>query len=90
MDEAAGTFTVDGRPISLAPREMDLLSLLMQRSGVLVSREELLDRVWGPEFVGEAKTLDVHIRRLREKIEEDAGNPRHIVTVRSRGFRFDA
>jgi DNA-binding response OmpR family regulator len=55
----------------------------------LVTREELFEQVWGPDFIGEAKTLDVHVRRLREKIEEDPGNPRHIVTVRSRGFRFD-
>lgn len=89
LDPAAGTFTVDGHPVLLAPREMELLAALMQDAGRIVSREDLLARVWGADFEGEAKTVDVHIRRLREKIEEDAGAPRHVVTVRSRGFRFD-
>ncbi|HEY3997888.1 MAG TPA: response regulator transcription factor, partial [Candidatus Xenobia bacterium] len=89
LDRRAATFTFGGRPVALAPREMDLLALLMERRGTVIGREELLSQVWGENFEGEAKTLDVHIRWLREKLEQDASNPRHIVTVRGRGYRFD-
>ncbi|MHB2019385.1 MAG: response regulator transcription factor [Candidatus Xenobia bacterium] len=90
LDRRAATFSSQGHTIPLAPREMDLAAMLMERHGTVVSREELLARVWGEDFVGEAKTLDVHIRWLREKLEEDPSAPRHIVTVRGRGYRFDA
>jgi DNA-binding response OmpR family regulator len=89
LDRRACVFQLDGRVVALAPREMDLLAMLMERKGEVVSRDELFGRVWGPDFMGEAKTLDVHVRRLREKIEEDPARPVHVVTVRSRGFRFD-
>lgn len=89
LDRRAATFTHEGKPIALAPREMDLLAILLARRGTVIGREELLSQVWGEDYVGEAKTLDVHIRWLREKLEEDASNPRHIVTVRGRGYRFD-
>jgi DNA-binding response OmpR family regulator len=89
LDQGAGIFRLDGRDVFLRPREMDVLASLMERPGQLISRQELLERVWGPSFEGEAKTVEVHIRRLREKIEQDPAQPRHIVTVRSRGYRFD-
>jgi DNA-binding response OmpR family regulator len=89
LDRRAATFTYSGKPVALAPREMDLLAILMERRGTVIAREDLLSEVWGEDYVGEAKTLDVHIRWLREKVEEDASTPRHIVTVRGRGYRFD-
>jgi two-component system response regulator RegX3 len=90
IDRAAGIFTIDGQPVALAPREMELLTMLMERAGVALSRDELLRSVWGADFVGEGKTLDVHIRWLRSKLEPDPGQPQHIVTIRGRGYRFDA
>ncbi|MEW6276993.1 MAG: response regulator transcription factor [Candidatus Eremiobacterota bacterium] len=85
----SGIFTVDDQPVHLSPREMDLMSVLMERPGQIVPREELLERVWGKDFMGEAKTLDVHVRWLRSKLEANPSQPRYIVTVRGRGFRLD-
>lgn len=79
----------DGEPLNLAPKEFQLLCLLMQHQGRALSRDELIASVWGSEFMGDAKTLDVHIRWLRAKIEPDPGQPTHIRTVRRFGFRFE-
>lgn len=79
----------DGKPLNLAPKEFQLLCLLMQHRGRALSRDELIASVWGSEFMGDAKTLDVHIRWLRAKIEPDPGDPTHIRTVRRFGFRFE-
>jgi len=79
---------VGGKPIEIRPKEFDLLESLMRRSGRLASRETLIDEVWGVDHFGGTKTLDVHIKRLREKVEPDPGSPRHIVTVRGLGYKF--
>jgi DNA-binding response OmpR family regulator len=71
-------------------KEYDLLRSLMTQAGRVVSRAELLDQVWGVDWLGDTRTLDVHVRWLREKIEEDAGQPHYIQTVRGVGYRFAA
>jgi len=80
----------NGQPLSLRLKEYELLRVLMQRAGQVVTRHELLDLVWGEDWIGDTRTLDVHIRRLREKIEDDPDNPRYLLTVRGVGFRFVA
>ncbi len=69
-------------------REYELLKFLMTNKGIAYSRDELLNHVWGYEYVGETRTVDVHIRQLRKKIEKDDANPEMIETVRGRGYRF--
>jgi DNA-binding response OmpR family regulator len=76
------------RPLSLRYKEFELLALLMSRAGQVVSRAEIFDLVWGTEWLGDTRTLDVHIRWLREKIEENPSQPQLIQTVRSVGYRF--
>lgn len=88
LDRRSGIFTVDGKPVDLSRREEEVLATLMEAHGRLISRDELLAKVWGENYIGEAKTLDVHIRWLRLKIEPDPSNPRHIQTFRGRGYRF--
>ncbi|HYW17911.1 MAG TPA: response regulator transcription factor [Nodularia sp. (in: cyanobacteria)] len=79
---------VRDQEVNLSPKEFRLLELFMSYARRVWSREQLLDQVWGPEFVGDSKTVDVHIRWLREKLEEDPSHPQHIVTVRGFGYRF--
>ena len=81
---------VNDELVSMTPKEFALLELLMERSGRLLTRDFLIEEVWGPEYFGDTKTLDVHIRRLREKIEDDPKTPQHIVTVRGLGYKFVA
>jgi DNA-binding response OmpR family regulator len=76
--------------LQLAPREFELLAILMRNSGAVLSRETLLTRVWGADFIGDSRTVDVHIRWLREKIEPDPSRPEYIQTVRGMGYRFEA
>ncbi len=78
----------DGEPLKLRYKEFELLSLLVSRAGEVVTRAVLFDEVWGTDWLGDTRTLDVHIRWLREKIEEDPGSPRLIQTVRGVGYRF--
>lgn len=80
----------NGRELSLRHKEFELISLLMARQGEVVSRAELFDEVWGTDWLGDTRTLDVHIRWLREKIEDDPGRPRYIRTVRGTGYRLTA
>ncbi len=80
---------VDGKAIPCKPREFDLLTFLGQHKGRVLSRELILDRVWGWGFVGDSRTLDVHIRWLRKKIEVNPDNPVRIITVRGTGYRFE-
>lgn len=75
--------------LQLAPREFELLATLMRHQGAVLTRELLLTRVWGPDFIGDPRTVDVHIRWLREKIEDDPSNPERIQTVRGVGYRFE-
>lgn len=88
LDPSRQHVTVRGKEVALAPKEFALLRVLMENHGRVVTRQVLLDKVWGYDFEGEQQTVSVHVRWLREKIEEDAQVPRHIVTVRSRGYIF--
>lgn len=80
---------LDDIPIQLKPKEFDLLLFLARHRGQVLSRELILNRVWGWEFSGGSRTVDVHVRWLREKIEEDPANPQRLVTVRGAGYRFE-
>ena len=80
----------DGRPVELTAKEFDLMVLLMQNPGRVYSRENLLNLVWGYEYIGEFRTVDVHIRRLREKLEPDPANPEHILTKWGVGYYLSA
>ncbi|MDR2348449.1 MAG: response regulator transcription factor [Bifidobacteriaceae bacterium] len=80
---------VDGAEVALPLREFSLLEELMEHAGRVLTRSQLLDRVWGADFYGDPKTLDVHIRRLRSRIETDPAAPRRVVTVRGLGYRFE-
>ena len=79
-----------GSPTSLPLKEFELLEMLLRNAGRVLTRMQLIDRVWGSDYVGDTKTLDVHVKRLRAKIEPDPANPRHIVTVRGLGYKFEA
>lgn len=80
--------TRGGAPVALSPREYELLVALHQAAGAVINRHELLDRAWGEQWIGNPRTLDVHIRWLREKLEEDPARPRLILTVRGAGYRL--
>lgn len=88
VDRARHEVQIDGRTIDLPPKEFDLLELLVENAGIVLTRGQLIDAVWGADYVGDTKTLDVHIRRLRGRIEDDAHDPRRILTVRGVGYRF--
>ncbi len=88
IDEDARSVTVAGREIGLTGREFDVLTLLARTPGKVYSREELLEEVWGPEYPGDARTVDVHVRRLREKLEEHPGEPRYVRTRWGSGYYF--
>ena len=90
MDVERHTVTVAGRATSLPLKEFELLEMLLRNAGRVLTRMQLIDRVWGSDYVGDTKTLDVHVKRLRAKIEPDPANPRHIVTVRGLGYKFEA
>jgi two-component system response regulator RegX3 len=81
--------TVNGLPISLPLKEFELLEFLMRNAGRVLTRIQLIDRVWGSDYVGDTKTLDVHIKRLRAKIEKDPANPEFIQTVRGMGYKME-
>ena len=81
--------SVRGEHITMPLKEFDLLEFLVRNSGRVLTRNQLIDRVWGADYVGDTKTLDVHIKRLRAKIEIDPSNPVHIHTVRGLGYKFD-
>lgn len=88
IDPSRQRLVVRGSEVQLAPKEFRLLHVLMENRGRIVTRQMLLEKVWGYDFEGEHQTISVHVRWLREKIEIDPNNPRHIVTVRSRGYMF--
>jgi two-component system response regulator RegX3 len=79
---------VRGEPVKLTPKEFELLEVFLERRGRMLTREFLITEVWGPNYYGDTKTLDVHVKRLRQKIEEDPHQPAHLVTVRGFGYRF--
>jgi two-component system, OmpR family, response regulator RegX3 len=89
MDVERHTVTVNGEQTALPLKEFELLELLLRNSGRVLTRIQLIDRVWGSDYVGDTKTLDVHVKRLRAKIEPDPPNPRFIVTVRGLGYKFE-
>ena len=81
--------TLHGDPLALKPKEYELLAFFAEHKGRMLSREFILERVWGWDFIGDSRTVDVHVRWLRQKIEEDPSNPSRIVTVRGGGYRFE-
>jgi two-component system response regulator RegX3 len=89
LDAARHEVQVRGTPVALPLKEFELLELLMANAGRVLTRDVLIDRVWGPNYYGDTKTLDVHVKRLRSKIETDPAHPSRIVTVRGVGYRFE-
>jgi two-component system, OmpR family, response regulator RegX3 len=89
MDIERHIVSVKGESITLPLKEFDLLEYLMRNSGRVLTRGQLIDRVWGADYVGDTKTLDVHVKRLRSKIEADPANPVHLVTVRGLGYKLE-
>ncbi|SCG56838.1 two-component system, OmpR family, response regulator RegX3 [Micromonospora coxensis] len=89
MDIERHVVTVDGAPVQLPLKEFELLELLLRNAGRVLTRGQLIDRVWGADYVGDTKTLDVHVKRLRSKIEPEPSAPRFIVTVRGLGYKFE-
>jgi two-component system response regulator RegX3 len=89
MDVDRHVVTVGGEQVPMPLKEFDLLELLLRNAGRVLTRGQLIDRVWGADYVGDTKTLDVHVKRLRAKIEPDPSNPRYLVTVRGLGYKFE-
>jgi two-component system response regulator RegX3 len=89
LDVDRHTVTVNGETVSLPLKEFDLLELLLRNSGRVLTRGQLIDRIWGSDYVGDTKTLDVHVKRLRAKIEPDPANPKYLLTVRGLGYKFE-
>jgi two-component system, OmpR family, response regulator RegX3 len=89
MDVDRHVVSVSGVPVSMPLKEFELLELLLRNAGRVLTRGQLIDRVWGSDYVGDTKTLDVHVKRLRAKVEPDPGSPQHIVTVRGLGYKFE-
>jgi two-component system response regulator RegX3 len=88
VDRARHEVSVRGADVQLPPKEFALLELLVRNAGRVLTREVLIDRIWGADYVGDTKTLDVHIKRLRGRIERDPRDPQHIYTVRGVGYKF--
>ena len=89
MDIERHVVTVDGAAVQLPLKEFELLELLLRNAGRVLTRGQLIDRVWGADYVGDTKTLDVHVKRLRSKVEPEPSAPRFIVTVRGLGYKFE-
>ena len=90
MDVERHVVQVNGEQVTLPLKEFDLLEYLLRNSGRVLTRGQLIDRVWGADYVGDTKTLDVHVKRLRSKIEADPAKPEHLVTVRGLGYKLEA
>jgi two-component system response regulator RegX3 len=90
MDVERHSVSVDGTEVSMPLKEFELLEFLLRNAGRVLTRGQLIDRVWGADYVGDTKTLDVHVKRLRSKVEVDPSVPRHLITVRGLGYKFDA
>jgi two-component system response regulator RegX3 len=88
MDVDRHLVTVGGSPVSMPLKEFELLEILMRNAGRVLTRGQLIDRVWGADYVGDTKTLDVHVKRLRAKVETDPGRPVHLLTVRGLGYKL--
>ena len=89
MDVERHVVSVRGEPVQLPLKEFELLQVLLRNADRVLTRMQLIDRVWGADYVGDTKTLDVHVKRLRSKIEPEPSAPRHIVTVRGLGYKFE-
>jgi two-component system response regulator RegX3 len=89
MDVERHVVSVGGGDVRLPLKEFELLEMFLRNAGRVLTRGQLIDRVWGADYVGDTKTLDVHVKRLRAKIEPDPSNPRHLVTVRGLGYKFE-
>jgi two-component system, OmpR family, response regulator RegX3 len=90
MDVERHIVTVDGVAVSLPLKEFELLEMFMRNTGRVLTRGQLMDRIWGSNYVGDGKTLDVHVKRLRAKIEKDPANPVLLLTVRGLGYKLEA
>ncbi len=90
MDVDRHVVTVRGKQVQMPLKEFELLEVLLRNADRVLTRMQLIDRVWGVDYVGDTKTLDVHVKRLRAKIEMDPANPRHIITVRGLGYKFES
>ncbi len=90
MDVERHVVSVNGAGVALPLKEFDLLEYLLRNVGRVLTRGQLIDRVWGADYVGDTKTLDVHVKRLRAKVEADPGAPKHLVTVRGLGYKFES
>jgi two-component system response regulator RegX3 len=88
LDPERFEVTVGGEPVHLPRKEFELLELLMENTGRVLTRETLIDRVWGSDYFGDTRTLDVHVKRLRAKCETDPHAPKHLVTIRGLGYKF--
>lgn len=89
LDVDRHTVTIAGNPVNMPLKEFDLLEYMMRNSGRVLTRGQLIDRIWGVDYEGDTKTLDVHVKRLRSKIEPDPKHPKTLVTVRGLGYRFE-
>lgn len=90
MDVGRHEVAVDGEAVAMPPREFELLELFMRNPGRALARGEIIDRVWGADYVGDTKTLDVHVKRIRAKIEVEPGEPKLLITVRGVGYKLAA
>jgi DNA-binding response OmpR family regulator len=90
LDDVKRRALIAGKPFNLTPKEFQLLKMLLQNEGVVVSRETIMKTIWETDYLGDTRTLDVHVRWLREKIEENPAKPQHLITVRGIGYRFNS
>ena len=90
MDVERHVVTVNSQAVPMPLKEFELLEMLLRNAGRVLTRMQLIDRVWGSDYVGDTKTLDVHVKRLRGKLEPDPANPRYLLTVRGLGYKFEA
>ena len=89
LDPERHEVVIRGEPVSLPLKEFELLELLLANAGRVLPRDTLIDRVWGTDYVGDTKTLDVHVKRLRAKVEPDPSSPTRIVTIRGLGYKYE-
>ena len=89
MDVDRHVVTVNGQTATMPLKEFELLEFLLRNAGRVLTRGQLIDRIWGSDYVGDTKTLDVHVKRLRAKVEPDPGQPRYLLTVRGLGYKFE-
>jgi two-component system, OmpR family, response regulator RegX3 len=90
MDVERHVVSVNGDEVRLPLKEFELLEMFLRNTGRVLTRGQLIDRVWGADYVGDTKTLDVHVKRLRAKVEPDPAHPRYLVTVRGLGYKYES